>query len=105
MSTTHIGGLPVEPSQNRLIPRYVYFVAVSGFTFQFVSLEQMQECLAWFSHKTHPSSREPGVTLEHYWQRWFERLPQWLSEEPKRKKVIKALQRALNDFTNESSQA
>jgi len=31
-------------------------------------------------------------------QRWFERLSQYLREEPKRVRVVKALERALSEF-------
>jgi hypothetical protein len=98
MRTTHIGGFTVEAVRDRLIERDVYFVEVCGFTFQFQSLDQITEALAYFRQKTHPSSREPGVTLEHYWQRWYERLPQWLFEEPKRLRVVAALERAAETF-------
>ena len=41
--------------------------------------------------------------LEHYWQRWFERLPRWLSEEPRRARVVSALSRALEAFESETA--
>lgn len=98
MQTCHVGGIgPKEPADT-LIDRWVYFVEVCGFTFEFHSLAQIEECLQFFSQKTHPSSRRPAVTLEHYWQAWWERLPQWLFEEPKRQKVVKALQQAVMRF-------
>jgi hypothetical protein len=98
MATTHIGGLPPEPPCDRLIERQVFFVAVCGFTFQFHSLEQIERALSHFERKIHPTSAQPGVTLEHYWQRWYERLPQWLFEEPKRVRVVAALRQALRHF-------
>ncbi len=98
MLTTHIGGSPPDPARDRLIDRWVYFVVVCGFTFEFHSLEQIERALSYFEHKTHPTSALPGVTLEHYWQRWFERLPLWLFEEPKRLRVISALRRAERHF-------
>ena len=98
MRTSHIGGFPPEPRRDRLIERPVYFVEVCGFTFQFHSLEQIERALAHFGRKIHATSAQSGVTLEHYWQRWYERLPQWLFEEPKRVRVVAALSRALRHF-------
>jgi len=98
MSTSHIGGMEIEPPRDRLIERRVYFVEAAGFTFQFASLGQLPEALGYFEQRVHPSSRQPGVVLEHYWQRWFERLPQWLFEEPRRVRVVSALSRALQAF-------
>ena len=97
MSSTHIGGLPADSARDGSTD--VFFVAVSGFTFQFASLDQLRECLDWFRTKLHPSSRLANVTLEHYWQRWYERLPKGINKEPKRQKVISALENALADFT------
>lgn len=96
--TIHIGGFPVDPPRDRLIEKWVYFVDVASFTFQFQSLDQLQQCLEFFKQKIHPTSRQPDVHLEHYWQRWFEKLPQWLFEESKRTKVITALEQAAKDF-------
>ena len=96
--TGHVGGFPVDPPPDRLIAKWVYFVEVASFTFQFQSLDQLRECLEFFNRKVHPTSRQPNVYLEHYWQRWFEKLPQWLFEEPRRVKVVAALERAAKDF-------
>jgi hypothetical protein len=96
--TRQIGGASIEPPADRLVERWVYFVEVASFTFQFESLRHLRHCLEFFRQKLHPSSRLPDVSLEHYWQRWYERLPQWLFEEPKRLKVIAALERAAKDF-------
>ena len=98
MSTTHVGGLPVDSPRSNLEDRLVYFVAVAGFTFQFVNIDQLRDCLKWFRDKIHPSSRTPDVELEHYWQRWYERLPKGITKEPNRQKVVAALERALTDF-------
>ena len=103
MSTSHIGGMEFEPPRDRLIERRVYFVEAAGFTFQFASLAQLRAALAYFGERVHPSSRRPGVALEHYWQQWFERLPQWLSEEPRRVRVVSALSRALQVFESEGA--
>ena len=89
----YFGGATIEEARMpRLDDRRMYFVAVSGFTFQFVSLEQLRECLKWFRQKIHPSTRLPDIHLEHYWQRWHERLPKGLNKEPKRQKIITALE-------------
>ena len=101
MKTMHVGGFPVGFSFDNLNSRWVYFVHVCSFTFQFQSLQQIEECLVHFSQKIHPSSMLPDVTLEHDWQSWEQRLPYWLFEEPKRKRVVKALQCALRAFEKE----
>lgn len=103
LDTTWVGGLPPQPAKDNLLVSWVYFVEVCSFTFQFHSIEQIERCLTYFSQKTHPSSRLPNCDLEHYWQRWFERLPLWLSEEPKRQKVLKALRKALDEFAGQFS--
>lgn len=98
-TASYFGGATIEPAQSPgLDDRRVYFVAVAGFTFQFVSLAQLRECLEWFRQKIHPSSRLPSVTLEHCWQRWYERLPKGLTKDPKRQKIVTALENALSDF-------
>lgn len=90
-----VSGVPIKQTTP---DQQVYFVAVAGFTFQFASLEQLRECLQWFRNKIHPSSRLPGVILEHNWQRWYERLPKGINKESRREKVVKALENALADF-------
>ncbi len=80
-----------------LIAKNVLIVYVASFTFHFFSVEQIRDCLAYYDRKTHPSSRlsVPG-NIDHWEaQRWFDRLPMYLLEEPKRAKVLKALNRAL----------
>jgi hypothetical protein len=68
---------------------------------------QLKKYIQFFQIKTHPSSRvsarELAAQLGDDWreqrgwevERWFERLPMYLLEEPKRQKVLKALQKAL----------
>jgi hypothetical protein len=97
MSTTHVGGLPPDPV-DRLVGRQVYVVRAAGFTFQFMDLGHLREALAHFRKRVHPSSREAGIELEHYWQLWYERLPQWLFAEPRRVRVVSGLSRALAAF-------
>ena len=90
-----------------LDPKHVIVVQVASFTFRFESIEQLRECIGYYQQKIHPSSRVAAVELERQlgkdwrelrgWdvERWFERLPMYLLEEPKRRKVLKALTNAL----------
>jgi hypothetical protein len=90
-----------------LDPKYVIVVHVASFTFQFGSIEQLRACLDYDQRKIHPSSRVAAVELDGQlgtdwreqrgWEveRWFERLPMYLLEEPKRKTVFNALENAL----------
>ncbi len=79
-----------------LIPRKMLKVVVASFTFRFISVDQIKDCLAYYEKKTHPSSIQHIGGADHWeFQRWFERLPMHLLEEPKRVKVVKALERAL----------
>jgi hypothetical protein len=84
-----------------LIRTWAYFVAVSGFEFQFVTLDQLRECLTYYEQCLLPTSREPDMARnpeKGEWQSWQERLPLYLREEPKRLKVVAALSRALEEF-------
>jgi hypothetical protein len=90
-----------------LLPQRDILVRVASFTFRFIDIEHLRECLAYFQHKIHPSGRVPAKKLaaelgedwrtQRSWEieRWFERLPMYLLEEPKRQKVVKALGEAL----------
>src|SRR5450631_2111175 len=87
--------------------RHVIVVRVASFAFRFETAEQLRECIKYYEKKTHPSSRIAAKTLAvnlgEEWrklrgwdvERWFERLPMYLLEEPKRQKVLKALSKAL----------
>jgi hypothetical protein len=109
------GGLPdaspdaIEPLTRHwtaptLIPHDIVFVSVCSFTFRFDSKEQLERVLDYYEQKVVPTSRES----ESVWglrggdhgeaERWFERLPLFLREEPKRLKVVKALRDAANTF-------
>ena len=97
-------GLPghdVSPDP-KLVPVWTYFVEVCGFTFRFGSVAQIEAVLEYYRQKLHPSSRLPDsdwLRAEHdVAQRWYERLPGYLREEPKRVRVVKALERALAEF-------
>jgi hypothetical protein len=98
MSTNYLGGLPRKGVADPLIPAYSYFVRECGVTLEFASLEQLREAIEWFSMPSHGSSRLPDVDDEHYWQRWFERLPKGLAAEPKRGRIAAALESALRRF-------
>lgn len=103
-------GVPADKSPDpKLVPRWVFFVRVCSFTFEFHSLNQIEACLEYYSEKVHPSSRLPVYTENlggDHWetQRWFERLPMYLLEESKRQKVVKALASALAQFEAEGFQ-
>ena len=79
----------------------VFFVDVAGFTFEFLTLAQIETALAFFSQKVRPTSRWPyPVAGISHWeaQRWFERLPKGLLKESRRPKVVAALQATLAEF-------
>jgi len=90
-----------------LIDRDLIVVKVVSFTFGFRDVDQLRAYIDYFSQKTRPSSRVPARVLagelgedwreQRGWEveRWFERLPMYLLEEPKRQKVLKALTKAL----------
>lgn len=97
---------PLPPTlPTTLLPREVWYVRVCSFTFVFHTLEQLQACLDYYGQKTHRSSRIPAAELHNYGgdsgecQRWFDRLPMYLLEEPKRRKVVAALQAALSQWS------
>lgn len=104
----HMGRVDRQPSS--LVRQWVYFVSVCGFTFEFHALSQVADCLKYYTEKVRPSSRgsmwtaggdrrEARANLLHV--RWCDRLPQYLLEEPKRQRVVKALERALAAFSSE----
>ena len=94
--TSNFDNLVYKRGQDKLIDSWTYYVAVCGFTFEFVAVQQIRECLAYYERKIHPSSMRQVPAS--YLQRWYERLPMWLMEEPKRQKVVKALARAVEEF-------
>jgi hypothetical protein len=87
--------------------REVVLVSVASFTFRFTKTKQLRECIEYYERKTHPSSRVSAKAIAadigpdwrelRSWEveRWFERLPMYLLEEPKRQKVLKALHKTL----------
>ncbi len=91
------GGAAInEPTGSRL----VYFVRECGFTFQFQSLAQLDEALRYFEAEEHPSGRVPHDAEEHWFHRWFERLPAGLNAHSKRERIVRALRRARDSFTS-----
>ena len=87
---------------------WLYYVKVFGFTFEFGSLEQIQEYIDFYSIKIHPSSRSADHCLPNsglfspldHWERQtkFDKLPLHLREETKREKVVQALSQAQTTF-------
>ncbi len=96
MSTSWVGGIPAK-ADRKLTIQYVYFVRECSFTFQFSTIEQIEMMIAHFEKKIHASDRSFNG-LEHYWQKWYERLPGGLLKGAKRGKILKALKKALADF-------
>ena|SRR6185437_1321212 len=92
---------PLPPHARSLINNEVICVHVCSFTFRFVSKREIEEYIKFFQAKTHPTSRVPASMLpdsnfrQWHSQRWYERLPLFLQEESKRKKVLKALSEAI----------
>jgi len=83
-------------------------VKVCSFTFTFTSIDQLNACLDYYGQKIHPSSMLPAAQMASadHWelQRWFERLPMYLLEEPKRRKVVQALTSARKKWQGELSE-
>lgn len=87
-----------------LVDYKVCTVTVCSFTFLFHSTEQLALCLDYYRREHRPSSRLPVYTQNlggDHWetQRWFETLPQYLLEKPKRAKVVKALEKAMQEYS------
>jgi hypothetical protein len=90
-----------------LASRNLIVVRVASFAFRFENADRLRACLKYYEQKTRPSGRIAAGALAaelgddwrqlRGWEveRWFERLPMYLLEEPKRQKVIKALSKAL----------
>ena len=93
-------------AKDKLIQQHVIFVEVAQFTFQFLSLRQLEVCLEYFEQKIPGDSRiKGGLHGASHWevQRWFERLPKGLHSDHKRPKIAKALQQAHKEFSNDPS--
>lgn len=98
-----VGGLDFP--RDNLIDKWVYFVREASFTFQFHSVQQIEEARAYFNQTVHPARRQPGHELEHCWQRWFERLPAGLNGGTKRLKVLRALDEAIKIYQQPNQSA
>jgi len=87
----------LRPEATGLLTRKIMFVTVAPFTFRFISTRQIEGCLAYYVQKTRHTDIEPEAASMNHWeaQRWYTELPMYLLEEPKRRKVVKALGRAL----------
>ncbi|WP_161630639.1 hypothetical protein [Pseudoduganella violaceinigra] len=96
MSDWSIGGRRAAPPSDNLRRRNVLLIEVCQFTFQFHSLEQLNEAIDFFSKTVHPSSRISGVELEHYWQPWSQRLPKGMTSRSRRVRVLAALRKAAS---------
>lgn len=96
------GGLPIDAPRDNLLDFWAYFVDVAGFTFQFVSVDQIHEALCYFEAKVHPNTKENNNGLEHYWQPWFCRLPPGIKSEAKRIKIVKALNAAFTEYASKT---
>ena len=92
----------------------VLFVRVAGFTFTFHSPEQLRACLDFYARKLHPTSRSAEradavrsgeVCGRFEVERWYERLPLYLREEPKRLRVVAALEAAVRRAVAEGFEA
>jgi hypothetical protein len=85
--------------------QWIYYVEVCQFTFAFFSLAMIRQYLEFYSTKILPSSRMRGPLWHQRGenQRWFERLPMRLRKEPKRQRVVKALEGALTEFAADES--
>jgi hypothetical protein len=77
---------------------WIYFAKVASFTFEFMSLDQVRECLVYFEQRLHPSSRvSPGGADHWEVQRWYDRLPGHLKSDRDRPDVIRSLKALLRD--------
>ncbi|MDB4946993.1 MAG: hypothetical protein JWP97_6527 [Labilithrix sp.] len=78
---------------------FSYFVEVAGFTFEFASVAQIEECLAFFETRIHDCSRKQVFVHEKgEWQAWHERLPARILKGSKRERVTRALREAVVSF-------
>ena len=90
-----------EPPRDRLTEKTVYFVEACQFTFEFLSLRQLEVALEYFEQEHRGSTRiVGGIGAADHWevQRWFERLPKRMERKERRGEVAEALRRALASF-------
>ena len=78
-----------SPHAGTLITEKIMKVSVASFTFQFASVEQIRDYLAYYERKIHPSSTaDIGSADQREAQRRFEKLPMYLLEEPNAPKCL-----------------
>ena len=90
---------PVETHDPKLDPAPAYYLRVCGFTFKFWSVAQIETALDFYREKVHPGSRMPTRGEHDVPQRWYERLPLYLQENGKRERAVRALERAVKQFS------
>jgi hypothetical protein len=78
----------------RLQPDELICVHVCSFTFRFTDADEIREYIAFFENASRPHG--PASLIRWRPQPWYEPLPPYLLEEPKREKVLKALREALD---------
>lgn len=82
--------------------RWIYYVYVCSFTFAFYSLNMIREYLAYYETKILPSRAKSSIWVgEPQWH--LNRLPLRLRAEGKRQRVIKALTKALAEFSKQEA--
>ena len=89
------GGRPVEQPRDNLLEKWVYFVQTPDCQLQFIERDHALEAKCYFEQKIHPARREWNNGLEHYWQRWFERLPAGIHRDPNRERMLDALNKLI----------
>lgn len=84
---------------------WIYYVEVCQFRFAFFSVDMIRQYLAFYQQKVLPSSRLSGPLWHQRGdnQRWFERLPLRPRKEPKRERVVKALENAIAEFDTQGN--
>jgi hypothetical protein len=94
--------VPTVPALQR---HSVYFVSVTGFTFEFHNIQQLEVCLRFFSQKVRPESMMQFLDTDRHIlelhaisPRWFQELPLPLLEEHRRLEIAAALTKALRRF-------
>lgn len=110
----HMWGIGIFPptdsvSKYKPEPHNVYFVRECGFSFEFHNIEQVESCRDYYNKKIRPSTIITKGELNLYGgdqtetQRWFEKMPKKLNNNHNRPKILKALNKAIESFKNESN--
>ena len=94
---------PIYLWKNKFTPVWCYRVQVCGFTFSFFSINEMIETKKWFEKKIHKSTRAPDSpwlkSERDVAQKWYERLPAKIKKGSKRRRVVQALEQAINEYS------